>query len=248
MGEVTFGGLDGATLAARLGLAACELHGRVASTMDLAHAAAARGAPAGTLILADEQDAGRGRGGKVWSSPAGGGLWMTMVERPASPAGLDVLSLRLGLFVAEALDGLVAGHARLKWPNDLMVGNGKLAGILVEARWRDQRVDWVAIGLGLNVLPPREVPGAVGLTPGTTRLAALEAVTPAVRAAAAGTGPLTPEELDRYARRDHAVRRRVVQPADGIVAGVAASGELMVETAGGLVACRSGSLVLAEED
>lgn len=171
---------------------------------------------------------------------------MTLVERPVSPRGLDVLSLRLGLLVAESLDELAGGPVRLKWPNDLCVGDGKLAGILVEARWRDQRVDWVAIGIGLNVVAPRDVAGAAGLGAGATRLHAMERILPALRAAAAVEGPMTVGELDRYASRDLARHRRVIRPAAGLVAGIAATGELMVETDGGLVACRSGSLVFAE--
>ncbi|MDP1890110.1 MAG: biotin--[acetyl-CoA-carboxylase] ligase [Gemmatimonadaceae bacterium] len=240
-------GLDAAALAARLDLSACELHGRVGSTMDLAHAAAGRGVASGTLILANEQDAGRGRGGRRWSSAPGGGLWMTLVERPASPGGIEVLSLRVGLYMAEALDALAGERVRLKWPNDLYVGEGKLAGILIEARWRDQRVEWVAIGVGVNVVPAADVQGAAGLVAGVSRLQALDAVLPALRAAAAVEGPLTTDELSRYAARDLSVGRWAVQPAAGVVVGISRTGELMVDTSSGPVACRAGSLVFAED-
>jgi BirA family biotin operon repressor/biotin-[acetyl-CoA-carboxylase] ligase len=244
--EVTFDGHDAASLASRLGLPRCLLHERVASTMDAAHAAASDGAPAGTLVLANAQDAGRGRGGKRWTSPPGGGLWMTLIERPASPRGLEVLSLRIGLHVAEALDALAERPITLKWPNDLQVGGAKLGGILVEARWRDVRVEWVAIGIGVNVRTPEDVEAATGLRVGTSRLDAIAHVVPALRAAARSEGPLTTAELAAFATRDAAAGRRVSQPADGVVRGVSASGELMVETDAGLVACRSGSLVFAE--
>lgn len=247
MGDARLDGLDAGTLASRLGLPACELHDVVGSTMDLAHAAAGRGAEAGTLILANEQEAGRGRGGRRWSSAPGGGLWMTLVERPASPGGLDVLSLRVGLYMAEALDALAGARVRLKWPNDLYLGDGKLAGILIEARWRDQRVEWVAIGVGVNIVPAADVPGAVGLAAGVSRLQALDAVVPALRAAAAVEGPFTVHELSRYAARDLSVGRWAVQPAQGVVAGISRTGELMVDTSSGPVACRAGSLVFAED-
>ena len=247
MGEERLGGLDAAALAARLALPECVLRDRVRSTMDLAHAAAERGASAGTLIVADSQEAGRGRGGKRWESLPGHGLWMTLLERPLSPRGLDVLSLRLGLYLAEALDGFSGERVRLKWPNDLYVGHRKLAGILVEARWRDQRVDWVAIGIGMNVEPPAGRSDAAGLVAGTSRLAVLERIVPVLRAAAAAEGPLSGTELSRYAARDVASGRRIVLPAVGVVAGVSAAGELVVETDAGRVACRSGSLVFAEE-
>ncbi|MEK6611808.1 MAG: biotin--[acetyl-CoA-carboxylase] ligase [Gemmatimonadota bacterium] len=247
MGDERLDGLDAAALAERLALPECVLHDRVRSTMDVAHAAAERGASAGTLIVADSQETGRGRGGKRWESLPGRGLWMTLLERPRSPRGLDVLSLRLGLYLAEALDGFSGERVRLKWPNDLYVGNGKLAGILVEARWRDQRVDWVAIGIGMNVEPPAGLAEAAGLVPGTSRLAVLERVMPVLRSAAAAEGPLTDAELVRYAARDLASGRRIVRPAVGVVAGIGAAGDLVVETDAGRVACRSGSLVFGEE-
>lgn len=247
MGDALLDGLDARALAARLGLPACELHDHVGSTMDLAHAAAARGAASGTLILANEQDAGRGRGGRRWSSAPGGGLWMTLVERPASRGGIDVLSLRVGLYIAEALDALAGGRVQLKWPNDLYVGAGKLAGILIEARWRDQRVEWVAIGVGVNVVPAEDVEGASGLAAGVTRLQAFDQVVPALRAAAAVDGPLSTDELSRYAARDLSVGRWAIQPAAGVVAGISRTGELMVDTSSGPVACRTGSLVFAED-
>jgi BirA family transcriptional regulator, biotin operon repressor / biotin---[acetyl-CoA-carboxylase] ligase len=245
--EVRFDGFDAAALAARLAVPACEVYETVSSTMDVAHAAAGRGASAGTVILADAQEAGRGRGGKRWASLPGRGVWMTLIERPESPRGLDVLSLRLGLHAAEALDRFAEERVRLKWPNDLYVGDRKLGGILVEARWRDQRVEWVAIGIGLNVAPPGVGGSAAGLAPGTTRIAVLELVLPALRAAAATEGPLTSQELARYAVRDLAAGRRIVQPAAGVVAGLTAAGELLVETGAGRVACCTGSLVFAEE-
>lgn len=248
MADWRFDGFDAAGLAAHLALPACELHERVGSTMDVAHAAAERGAPAGTLILADAQDAGRGRGGKRWASLPGRGLWMTLIERPQSPRGLDVLSLRIGLFLADALDPVAGGRVGLKWPNDLVVAGRKLAGTLVEARWRDQRVDWIAIGIGLNVTAPHDLSEAAGLVPGTSRLAALERVMPALRSAAQGEGPLTDGEVVRFTARDVSVGRRIVQPAVGVVAGISAAGELMVDTGAARLACRSGSLVFAEEE
>lgn len=248
MGEERLDGLDAEALAERLALPACVLRDRVRSTMDEAHAAAERGASAGTLVVADAQEAGRGRGGKRWESLPGHGLWMTLLERPLSSRGLDVLSLRLGLCLAEALDGFSGERVRLKWPNDLYVGHRKLAGILVEARWRDQRVEWVAIGVGMNVESPPGLAEATGLVPGTTRLAVLERIMPVLRAAAAAQGPLTDAELRRYAARDLASGRRIVQPAVGVVAGISAAGELLVETDAGRVACRSGSLAFGEEE
>lgn len=211
--------------------------------MDEAHALAAQGAAAGTLVLADRQSSGRGRGGKRWSSPSRG-VWLTLIERPADVSALDVLSLRAGLAAARALDPFASEPIRLKWPNDLYVDNAKLAGILVEARWRGEYLDWVAIGVGVNLeLPPDQV-GAAALEPGTSRAQVVCGLLPELRAAAAMTGMLTPAEMEEYAARDLARGRMCAAPARGRVAGITPGGELLVEIADSITRVRAGSLVL----
>ena len=160
-----YDGVNAATLERRLGLSRLAVFAEVPSTLDVAHALAADGAAAGTLVVADQQTAGRGRCGRSWSSQPGLGVWLTLVERPADATALEVLSLRLGLRAARALEPLAGRPVQVKWPNDVYVDGGKLAGILVEARWRDQQVDWVAIGMGVNVQAPADQPGARTLTP-----------------------------------------------------------------------------------
>lgn len=171
---------------------------------------------------------------------------MTLLERPASPRGLEVMSLRLGLALAESLDALVGERVGLKWPNDVFLGRRKLAGILVEARWRELHVDWVAIGVGMNVRAPDDMATATGLPDGVQRIEVLDAILPALRQAAAAEGPLTEDELARYGARDIARGRSIASPAVGVVAGVNPAGELMVDTGDGWVACRSGSMAFAE--
>jgi BirA family transcriptional regulator, biotin operon repressor / biotin---[acetyl-CoA-carboxylase] ligase len=241
--------LDGVTsgeLESALALPRVELLESTTSTLDVAHRLASEGAPAGTLVIANEQTAGRGRGGKSWQSGAGAGLWLTLIERPKETSGLGVLSLRVGIAAAEALDPFAVEPIRLKWPNDLYIDRSKLAGILVEARWREQSVEWIAIGLGINVKPPANVPGAAWLEPGTTRLEALIEVVPALRSAAAATGPLSSAEMEEFNARDLARGRPCVEPALGKVAGITASGELLVALADSVAPFRSGSLVLED--
>lgn len=243
-----FDGQPPEALAARLGLARVVALDEVPSTMDVAHALAADGAAAGTLVLAERQTAGRGRAGKHWSSPAGTGLWLTLVERPNDRAALDVLSLRVGLEAAQALDALAPTMVQLKWPNDLYAGGRKLAGVLVEARWREQRPDWVAIGVGLNVAPPPDVATGAGLREGATRLRALARLVPALRRACAARGALLPHELSAWRARDLAVGRRCTSPLAGVVAGIAPDGALLVCAPDGqLATARGGSLVFADE-
>ena len=238
---------DGAThevIQQLLGLPRVELLESTTSTLDVAHHLAARGAPAGTLVLANEQTAGRGRGGKTWQSSSGAGLWLTLIERPTESSGLGVLSLRVGLAAAEALDRFASEPIRLKWPNDLYVDQGKVAGVLVEARWREQAVEWVAIGLGVNVQAPEDIEAAAGLERGTARLDVLSELIPAIRAAASATGPLRPEEVEEFNARDLARGRTCVEPVLGRVAGITPEGELLVALADSVAAFRSGSLVL----
>lgn len=230
------------SLAGRIG--ATELHAfaRVASTMDVAHALAARGAPPGTVVLADAQTRGRGRGGHRWESPPGAGVWLTLLERPTDAAALAVLSLRLGLEAAAALQPLAAGPIRLKWPNDLYVGTGKLAGVLVEARWRDGRPEWVAIGFGLNLRADGAPAGACALGGTAPRAAVLAALVPALRTAAGRSGPLADDECAAFAARDLAAGREVLEPAPGRVLGVARDGALRLATSTGETRVRHGSL------
>jgi BirA family biotin operon repressor/biotin-[acetyl-CoA-carboxylase] ligase len=226
----------------------------VGSTLDVAHQLAAAGAVAGTLIVADAQTAGRGRMGRSWRSERGAGIWLTVIERPRDPSGLEVLSLRVGLALAPQLDQFAAERVDLKWPNDLYVGGRKLGGILIEARWREQSLEWLATGVGINLRPPATEPNAVGLRDGVSRDDVLERIVPAIRGAVAHGGPLDRNELSSFAERDIAAGRRCVEPVAGIVRGISPSGALVVEVAlsGGnadgstLTEVRSGSLVLDE--
>lgn len=244
---VTWDGESAHSLAALLDLPRVELRTSVSSTMDLAHTLAVEGAPAGTLVLADEQTAGRGRGGKRWRSAPGAGIWMTILDRPNDADALGVLAIRLGLRAAPVLERHVDAPIRLKWPNDLLVDGRKLAGILVEARWRDGSIDWVAIGIGVNVRIDGDEPEGTAVRAGARRLDVLAELVPVVRAAARARGSLTEEELGRWRARDHAAGKRCRQPIAGRIRGVAADGALIVEQGGEMALARSGSLVLEEE-
>jgi len=132
------------------------------STNDRARALAVAGAPHGTLVTAGSQSSGRGRQGRAWSAPPGRALLLSLVLRAYDP----LLPLRAGLAVAD-----VAGSAALvKWPNDVLLGGRKLAGVLVEARPQD---GWAVLGVGINVaveiaeLPPdvRERAATLGRPP-----------------------------------------------------------------------------------
>jgi BirA family transcriptional regulator, biotin operon repressor / biotin---[acetyl-CoA-carboxylase] ligase len=242
--EVPYDGRTAAELAALLGVPRVETFASVASTLDVAHRIAPS-VPAGTLVLADEQSAGRGTQGRRWLSGAGEGVWLALLERVADARALDVLSIRCGLYAAEALDGLATQPIGVKWPNDLYVGGRKLAGILIETRWHGASAEWVAIGFGLNVAAP-EQEGATGLVAGTTRFGALARLVPALRRAAASSRHLTADEMARWSRRDIAVGQRLSSPAEGVAAGITSAGELIVGRPDGTTSLhRTGSLTFA---
>jgi BirA family biotin operon repressor/biotin-[acetyl-CoA-carboxylase] ligase len=125
-----------------------EHHLSLDSTSDRLKTLARGGAPEGSVVFADSQTAGRGRQGRVWVSPKGN-LYVSVLLRP-SGAWASLLPLAAGVAVAEGLEALGVATA-LKWPNDIMIGDRKLGGILAESSSTGASIDWVVVGIGLNV-------------------------------------------------------------------------------------------------
>ena len=244
----SYDGVAPAELQQMLRLRRLFLRDSVSSTMDLAHALGREGTEAGTLVLAEEQTAGRGRLGRKWSSTRGAGVWMTLVERPRDPPGVEVLSLRVGLHAARALAPLAPGPVTVKWPNDLYVDDRKLAGILIEARWMGTSLDYTLIGLGLNVASPHTPSDVAAIPAGVPRPAVLQALVPALREAAAQDGYLSRAEQAEFRERAYGLGRRCLKPGRGTVTGISHSGELLVsDESGEVTRHRSGSLVFDTE-
>ncbi len=228
-----------------------EWHDRLPSTQDRAHERAAAGAPHGTAVAARVQTGGRGTRGRVWASPEGG-LWISVVARPARPASVECASLRIGLALAPALEsiaGLDPGVVQLKWPNDLFVADRKLGGVLTEARWQGETPAWLVAGIGLNVrnpLPP-DLPATrlADHAPDLAPEALAQPVVEAVLGALARGGPLDPAELQSFAERDWLCGRELSAPVAGRAAGVAPSGHLLVAAADGRLAPVSETVTLA---
>ena len=126
---------------------------RAGSTNSVAMEAAAAGAPEGSVFLAEQQTAGRGRGTNKWHSAESTGIYCSVVLRPAlPPADVLVLSLAAGLAVHSAVAGMGAGiPPDLKWPNDLLIGGKKFCGILTEMSAEATRVRHIVVGIGINV-------------------------------------------------------------------------------------------------
>ena len=130
------------------------------STMDVLTELASEVAPEGTIVVAGEQTAGRGRAGRIWSAPPGTSLLMSVLLRPAvSAPEVAVLPLIVGVAVAEAIERVTPNvgiqSVQLKWPNDLFLGGKKLGGILLQSRASSARVDFVNVGIGINVNTPQ---------------------------------------------------------------------------------------------
>jgi len=119
------------------------------STQDLARQLARAGAPEGTVVLAGRQTAGRGRLGRSFISPRGG-LYFTVILRPALEH-LRPLPIIAALAVARGLEQVAGLRTALKWPNDVLVGGRKVCGILLESELTGQNVNYVLLGIGVNV-------------------------------------------------------------------------------------------------
>ena len=132
-----------------------HFHPKIGSTNDEAKRLARAGAPAGTVVWAEEQTAGRGRRGRPWLSPPGN-LYLSLLLRPGGqPARAAQLGFVAALALGEALDRLTSGKLalRYKWPNDLLANGGKLAGILLESETEPSgAVDFLVIGTGVNLV------------------------------------------------------------------------------------------------
>ena len=129
-----------------------ELLDETTSTNDVAKRAAKNGAPHGATFVADSQTAGRGRQGRAWLSARGESILMSTIARvTCAPMRLPPLSLVVGLAVADAIAPDVSVAPQIKWPNDVWLDGKKAAGVLVEASVAGNNVEWLVLGVGINV-------------------------------------------------------------------------------------------------
>lgn len=221
--------------------------GRVPSTNDLARELAEAGAPSGTIVLCSEQTAGRGRAGRSWESPAGAGLYLSMVLRPRAVAVPPLLTVVAGVDLARELNRRFPGlGSAVKWPNDLMARDRKLGGILAETTRDGDRDVLLIVGVGINVEPgrlPDDVDGAVSLADcvGPARLvdvadavvAGLERRLPRVPTSLDAASLDELDRLDWLKNRwvEHRISDR--KPAIGLAAGIAPDGALLLRPRGG---------------
>ena len=217
-----------------------EIHGLIGSTNDRARELAEAGAEPYTVVIAEEQSAGRGREGRRWESPPGSGLWMSVVAPPREVAARPLVPLRAGLAVCRAIEAAAPGvQAGLKWPNDVQIGGLKVAGILCEAG-----AGGVVIGIGVNVRPgalsPRladiavALEEAAGATVDRAALAA-EIIRELRELLAPGSLGLEGDIAREVAARDVLLGHRVAAATGerGTALGIGQDGALKVEVAPG---------------
>lgn len=175
-----------------------EHHALLTSTNDRLRELSRAGAPEWSVVLADEQSAGRGRSRHVWTSPAGN-LFVSVLLRPVLPPHqVTLLPLAAGTAVAEAVEEWGV-HARLKWPNDVLVDDRKLAGILVESTSGASGIEAAIVGIGVNV---RLDPATLGDPPGERATSILFATGKGVDPLAVGAAVLARLALWYHALRE----------------------------------------------
>ncbi|MDI6856731.1 MAG: biotin--[acetyl-CoA-carboxylase] ligase [Dehalococcoidia bacterium] len=123
---------------------------RIGSTMDVAHEEAEGGAPDGMIVVADEQTHGKGRGGRSWVSPPRSNVYVTVVLRPDAATARS-LAMTVALAICEAADAVAGTRSAIKWPNDVLIGGRKVAGVLIDLRFAGDELDYALLGVGINV-------------------------------------------------------------------------------------------------
>ncbi|MDX1577860.1 MAG: biotin--[acetyl-CoA-carboxylase] ligase [Gemmatimonadota bacterium] len=238
----TWAGEGVEALRERWGRESVYVFGKVDSTNAAARELADEGAPSGTIVLAREQTAGRGRGEREWISPRDGGLYLSMLFRPGGPPVTALAAIVAGMDVARELARPGEDfRPRVKWPNDLMARDRKLGGILAEAGRDEEGGARLVVGVGINVVAdrlPADLEGAIALDECLEDPALPEVADAAVRGLERRlTDPpaaLDEDALDELDRMDWLRNRRVRhelpdrEPLEGVATGIAPDGALLL--------------------
>ena len=234
------------------------------STNTDALAAARAGAPNGSVFFTDEQTSGRGRGDHGWHSAAGQGLYVSVILRPnIAVEHMPLIPLAAGLAAAQAI-GIVAGReVDIRWPNDLLIGDRKTGGILVESKTEAGAPGFAVIGIGINVhqrsFPPDLATPATSLDLEARRTTSRQALLislleslqhetwalqdPGLRAAITARVAFTSSWISSRRVEVHGP-----QPCVGVTAGLNEHGFLLVRTENGIVTVQTGGIRAAKED
>lgn len=238
----------------QLDVPAVYLYETIASTNDEARRLADHGAQTMTLVIADQQTAGRGRAGRSWASTSGSSLLFSIIfltePDPAATAG--AAPVRIGSAVAKAIEYVSGVPALLKWPNDvILTGQGKVAGILCEAAMRQQGATHVIAGIGVNVSHPGSDYGSINevakrqVSRGDVLRRVVATLKPFARQI---TTPLSDAELSDISKRDILFGQQVESDNQlvGKAAGIASDGSLRLETVDGMRSVYSATIRMAD--
>lgn len=255
--------------ARELGIPMLELHRSLTSTNGRLRVLAQQGAPPFSTVVADEQTSGRGREGRRWHSPRGGGLWFSVLLSLGSGGTVGVLPLAVGVAVAIAIERWSRGGVGLKWPNDLMIGHRKVGGVLCESAGdsavvisdsTEHPTRLVAVGIGINLRRqisglPEDLMGSAGFMEESAGQAvpepelAREIIAQLRRWAQPLPGSLAGGLRSEWESRDHLQGRRVRLDTGlvGRAVGVSSEGALQVTASdGSTIPVRAGSVRLDE--
>ena len=232
-------------------------HPTIGSTNDEATRRAREGAAEGLVVGSDHQSAGRGRRGRPWMDRPGDALMFSLLLRPPlAPVDAGILPLLMAVGLADAIAGGSREPVEIAWPNDVVVGGRKVAGILLELSADQERVSWAVAGIGVNVRSAPDIPDA-RWTPGCLAdvgadrprgdllVAVLAAIGARYRSLLAD-GPAA--VLEGYAARDHLAGRAVTLSLDGEevrgrACGIDALGRLRLDTGDGERRMAAGEVV-----
>ena len=224
----------------------------IPSTMDEAAVLASDGAAHGVVVAAREQTAGRGRRGATWASPPGAGLYFSFIARPREQRAIPLITIAAGVAVRDGIAHSTGLESVLKWPNDVLVGRRKLAGILAEGHSLGSAAQAVVIGVGVNVrrasYPPDVAERATSIEDELGRCFAPDLLLTAIlaslerRLAALSQDPGDILRSWRAASPSAQGTRVEWDGGDGITAGVDEAGALLVKTAAGVERIIAGEL------
>jgi BirA family biotin operon repressor/biotin-[acetyl-CoA-carboxylase] ligase len=220
------------------------------------------GAPHGSVYFADAQSAGRGRGDHRWHSHAGQGLYVSVLLRLALPAArLPLLPLAAGLAAAEAIRNASNLTTDLRWPNDLLIGDRKAGGILVESKTDGAALAFAVVGIGINVhqrsFDPTLATPATSLDLASSRIISRQVLLVALLKSLeresqmlldSDASKMIPARIEAASTwvRGRNVEVHGPQQCAGVSAGLDENGFLQVQTAGGLVTVRTGGMRAAK--
>jgi len=140
-----------------IGKKAIHYYDTIGSTNDRAYELAEEGEEEGALVIAESQTSGRGRIGRKWVSPKAGGVYMSLILRPdAETDEIPAITLIAAIAIIRAIKKTAGVDARMKWPNDILAEGKKVCGILTEIKAQPDRIDFLILGVGVNVNTPRE--------------------------------------------------------------------------------------------